>query len=188
MHRLHMWAVFAMLGGVSLGGAACSSSNLDKPPTANEREARSDVLKNLMASRERLPDPGALDAQRRDLKIEVQGGEPTDREAAARPLPSASIAGTVEWVGSDDVLFRDEAGQEQAVRTQADTRYVEKGREVSRRWVAEGAEVRVRYEETQGEWVAREVDVLRRASEARQDAEKERGRAPDESRPLEFQR
>ncbi|SEM22338.1 hypothetical protein SAMN05444354_11376 [Stigmatella aurantiaca] len=186
MHRLHMWAVLTVLGGWSLGGAACSSP--DKAPSANEREARSDVLKNLMASRERLPDPGALDAQRRNLKVEVQGGEPAEQEEAGHPLPSASTSGTVEWVGDDELLFRDEAGQEQEVRTEEDTLYVEKGQEVSRWSVAQGAEVRVRYEEAQGEWVAREVELLRRASEAQAPAENERGRVPDESRPLGFQR
>ncbi|WP_225412542.1 hypothetical protein [Stigmatella hybrida] len=186
MHRLHMWAVLTVLGGWSLGGGACSSP--DKAPSANEREARSDVLKNLMASRERLPDPGALDAQRRNLKVEVQGGGPAEQEEAGHPLPSASTSGTVEWVGDDELLFRDEAGQEQEVRTEEDTLYVEKGQEVSRWSVAQGAEVRVRYEEAQGEWVAREVELLRRASEAQAPAENERGRVPDESRPLGFQR
>jgi hypothetical protein len=185
MHRLHMWAVLAVLGGLG-GGAACSKP--DQTPSAHEREARSDVLKNLMASRERLPEPEALEAQRRNLKVEVQGGGPADREKAGHPLPSASISGTVEWVGDDELLFRDGAGQEQEVRTEEDTLYVEKGKEVSRWSVAEGAEVRVRYEEEQGEWVAREVELVRRASTLRALEEKERGRAPDESRPLSIQR
>ncbi|ADO68373.1 hypothetical protein [Stigmatella aurantiaca] len=187
MHRLHMWAVLAMLGGL-VGGVGLSCTKPEEAPSASEREARSQVLKNLMASRERLPEPEALDVQRRNLEVEVQGGEHTARGDAGRPLPTASTSGTVEWVGDDELLFRDEAGQEQEVRIQEDTLYVEKGREVSRWSVGQGAEVRVRYDEEQGEWVAREVELLRRASEAKAPPEKERGRVPDESRPLGIQR
>ncbi|MDC0712390.1 hypothetical protein POL68_28260 [Stigmatella sp. ncwal1] len=185
MHRLHMWAVLAMLGSL-VGGVGFSCARQEEPPSANEREARSQVLKNLMASRERLPEPEALNVQRRNLEVEVQGGAAAGD--AGRPLPTANISGTVEWVGDDELLFRDDAGQEQEVRIQEDTLYVEDGREVSRWSVGQGAEVRVRYDEEQGEWVAREVELLRRASDVKVPLEKERGRAPDESRPLGIQR
>jgi hypothetical protein len=159
MQRLHRWAAVAGAVGGLLGlGFACRDA--DGPPSAREREARSVVLRDLIASRERMPDPNELQAQRRDLQAELGQGEEQARGGSGQSKPTASVIGTVEWVGDDELLVRDTGGVERDVRILDDTRFRRGELEVSRRTVEQGAEVQVSYEVQQGEWVAREVQLL----------------------------
>lgn len=141
-------------------GLACEGS--DKPPSGSERQARSQVLRDLIASREKMPDPQALEAQRKDLQAEVDPNAALDQDTSESVQPMASTLGLVEWVGNDELLIRDTGGVERDVRIQDDTHFVQGERPVSRRLVEEGAQVRVAYTVAQGEWVAREVELLRK--------------------------
>jgi hypothetical protein len=161
MYRLRRWTAVAGALGLCGLGFACLESRQEDAPSAREREARSEVLRELMASRERLPSPGELEAQRRELHAEVGQAEPPARGGAGRARPEASITATVEWVGDDELLLRDARGVERDVRVAEDTRFLRGGREVSRRSVEQGAEIRVAYDVEQGEWVALEVELLR---------------------------
>lgn len=161
MRRLRWWKALAAI--VALGGGmgvACLGG--EDTPSAEQREGRSLLLRDLLASRERLPSPEELEAQRRDLQAEVGGGEAPAQGGSGREQPTASITGTVEWVGDNELLFLDEGGEEREVRVEGDTRFLERGQEVSRRTVETGAQIRVGYDEEQGEWVARQVELLRR--------------------------
>ncbi|MDY7230237.1 hypothetical protein [Hyalangium rubrum] len=158
MGRLRQWTAIALAVGLCGWGYACQSG--DEEPSGYEREARSEVLRGLLA-RERVPTPEELDAQGRDLRAEVGEGEAPGQGGSGREAPTARAQGKVEWVGDDELLFWDEAGAEQEVRIEPDTRFVRKGQEVSRRTVEAGAEIQVSYEVHQGEWIAREVIVLR---------------------------
>jgi len=160
MHRLRGWAAVA---GVVLGlwglGLACRDP--ERTPSASEREARAEVLRNLMASREKMPDPEELQAQRRDLQAEVGQGQVVGQGGSGQEQAGLSIHGLVAWVGDDELLVRDTGGVERDLRVEDTTRFREGEREVSRRMVEKGAEVRVSYDVQQGEWVAREVELLR---------------------------
>jgi hypothetical protein len=117
------------------------------------------LLRNLVASRERAPDPQELQAQRRDLQAEV--GPERLMGGSGQEQPEAILTGRVEWVGDDELLVRDTSGVERELLVQDGTRFRRGEREVSRRTVEEGAQVRVSYGLEQGEWVAREVELLR---------------------------
>jgi hypothetical protein len=119
------------------------------------------VLREILASREKAPEPEGLEAQRRDLQVEVNPGEEMAQGGSGREQAAASVNGTVEWVGDDELLIRDMGGVERELRVQNDTRFRRGERQVSRRTVEQGAEVRVFYDVLQGEWVAREVELLR---------------------------
>lgn len=155
MRRLCQWTAMAVAVGL---GSGCRGG--EEGPSAQEREVRSEVLRGLISSRERVPTPGELEAQRRDLRAEVGPSEPPAWGGSWPGVPAAQVTGEVEWVGDDELLLRDAGGQEQEVRVEEDTRFLEQGREVSRRTVEEGARVRVAYEIEHGEWVAREVALL----------------------------
>jgi hypothetical protein len=162
MHHLRRWtAILAAAGGLWGLGLACNRGP-DQPPDGHERHVRSQVLRDLIASREKMPDPQELQAQRRDLRAEVDPGEGVAQGSFEREQPEATALGTVEWVGDDELLVRDTWGVERDVRVEDDTRFQQAGREVSRRTVEEGAQVRVAYNVAQGEWVAREVELLRK--------------------------
>jgi hypothetical protein len=142
MRRLRSWAAIAgVLGGLWGLGLACRGSG--EEPSAREREARSEVIRNLLASRERAPDPQGLEAQRRELQAEVNPGGAGAQGGSGREQAAASITGTVAWVGDDELLVRDESGVERELRVQAGTRFRRGERQVSRRSVEQGAEVRV---------------------------------------------
>ncbi|WP_224247650.1 hypothetical protein [Hyalangium gracile] len=160
MHRLRRWTVIVGVAGGLFGlGFACRDA--DGPPSAREREARSLVLRDLIASREKLPEPEELQAQRRDLRAEIEPGDASAHGGSGRAQPAASTLGLVVWVGDDELLVRDTGGVERDVRVLDDTRFRQGDREVSRRRVEKGAEVRVAYDVEQGEWVAREVELIR---------------------------
>jgi hypothetical protein len=158
MGRLRRWAATVVAVGVCSMGCACRSG--DGEPSAHEREARSEVLRGLISSRERLPSSGELEAQRRDLRAEVGAPEEPPRDGWEHEVPTARVTGKVEWVGDNELLLRDASGAEREVRVEDQTRFLEKGEEVSRRTVAEGAEVQVAYHVEQGEWVAREITLM----------------------------
>jgi hypothetical protein len=161
MQRLRQWAAIAgVLGGLWGLGLACGGS-LTEEPSARERAARSAVLRNLLASREKPPDPQELQAQRRDLQTAVNPDEEGATGGSGREQAAASVQGTVEWVGDDELLVRDTSGVEQELRVQDDTRFLRGERQVSRWIVERGAEIRAFYDVLQGEWVAREVELLR---------------------------
>lgn len=161
MQRLRQWAAIAgVLGGLWGLGLACDGSSAEEP-SAQDRAARSVVLRNLLASREKPPEPQTLQSQRRDLQAEV---DPPDGGAQGGSGPvqaAASVRGTVAWVGDDELLVRDTSGVERELRVQDDTRFLRGERQVSRRIVEQGAEIRVAYDVLQGEWVARQVELLR---------------------------
>lgn len=161
MHRLRRWVVCAGAVGALWGlGLACWEG--DDTPTGPEREARSELLRELMASREKMPDPKTLQSQRRDLHVELgQGQGGSGQGGSGQPQPSASVHGLVAWVGNDELLVRDTGGVERDLRVEDTTRFHRGDEEVSRRTVAKDAEVRVSYEVQQGEWVARDVELLR---------------------------
>lgn len=159
-HRLRQWgAVAGAVAGLLGLGLACQES--EDALNGHKRDARSEVLRELMASREKLPDPGALQAQRRELQAELGQGQATGQGGSGTEQPAKSVHGLVAWVGDDELLVRDTGGVERDLRVEDTTRFRKGEREVSRRRVEQGAEVRVSYEELQGEWVAREVEVLR---------------------------
>lgn len=160
MQRLRQWAAIAGVLGVLWGlGLACGGS-LAEEPSAEERAARSVVLRHLLASRERPPEPQELQAQQRALQTEVSPGDAGATGGSGREQAEASVEGTVEWVGDDELLVRDTGGAERELRIQHNTRFLRGGRQVSRRSMAQGAEIRVSYDVFQGEWVAREVELL----------------------------
>jgi hypothetical protein len=161
MQRLRRWAAIAGVLGALWGlGLACGGSSPEEP-SAQERAARSVLLRNLMASREKPPEPQKLQSQRRDLQADVGLGNGEAEGGSGQVQASASIKGTVEWVGDDELLVRDTSGVERELLVQDDTRFLRGERRVSRRAVEQGAEIRVSYDVLQGEWVAREVELLR---------------------------
>lgn len=164
--RLRRWtAILAVAGGLCGLGLACETS--EKSPSGRERDARSQVLWDLLASREKMPEPQALQGQRKDLQAGTEPTAPPDQDASRSTPPTASTTGQVEWVGNDELLVRDTGGVERDVRIQEDTLFLQGDHEVSRRTVAQGAEVRVAYDVAQGEWVAREVELLRKPEPTR---------------------
>jgi hypothetical protein len=156
MRRLCQWTTLAL--AACAVGAGCRSN--EEGPSAQEREVRSEVLRGLFSSRERVPTPGELEAQRRDFRAEVSPSEQAAQGGSGPWVPAEQMTGQVEWVGDDELLVTDAGGAEREVRVEEDTRFLEQGREVSRRTVEEGAQVQVAYEIEQGEWVAREVALL----------------------------
>jgi hypothetical protein len=152
-------AVLGAVGGACGLAFACQGS--DEPPSAGERQARSQLVRDLIASRERMPDSDGLQAQRRDLQAELNPDEGPGQGGSGREQPAASTLGTVVWVGNDELLVRDTGGVERDVRIEDSTYFRQGDRSVSRRLVEKGAQVRVGYDVAQGEWVAREVELLR---------------------------
>jgi hypothetical protein len=160
MHALRRWtAILGVVGGLCGLGFACQGSG--EPPSARDREVRSQILRELVASRENMPDPDGLQAQRRDLQAEVNPDEGPGQGGSGHEQPSASTLGTVVWVGDDELLVRDTGGVERDVRIEDSTRFHQGDLSVSRRRVEKGAQVRVGYDVAQGEWVARQVELLR---------------------------
>jgi len=161
MQRLRQWAVIAgVLGGLWGQGLACGRFSAEEP-SAQERAARSAMLRNLLASQEKPPEPQALQSQRTEFQAEVNPGDRGAKGGAGREQAAASVKCTVEWVGDDELLVRDTSGVERELLVQDDTRFLRGERQVSRRAVEQGAEIRVSYDVLQGEWVAREVELLR---------------------------
>lgn len=161
MQRLRQWAAIAgVLGGLWGLGLACGEPSAEEP-SAEERAARSVLLRNLLASREKPPEPQELQSQRRDLQAEVGLDPGGGKGGSGQVQTPASVKGIVEWVGDDELLVRDTGGVERELLVQDDTRFLRGERQVSRRAVEQGAEIRASCDVLQGEWVAREVELLR---------------------------
>ncbi|MFP2927364.1 hypothetical protein ACLESO_19635 [Pyxidicoccus sp. 3LG] len=146
------WTLLALgVGGLWLG---CDGGR--SGPSAGEREGRSEVLRNLMASREEAPNPEALRNADGVLPESLgQGG-------SGRPEPTGSVQGEVTWVGDDELLIRDQQGVERDVEVSPDTRILLKDKPVGLRAMWAGDQVRVSYDEGPGGWVARQVEVMPR--------------------------
>lgn len=121
-------------------------------PSADDREVRSALLRDLVASRERAPDPEALKGPDEQGRM-GQGG-------SGRPEPTGSVSGRVEWVGDNELLIRDTGGQERDVEVTPDTLLRLNGNPVGLASMREGDSVEVTYDDGPGGWVARQVDVV----------------------------
>ncbi|MFY2556849.1 hypothetical protein ACN469_04410 [Corallococcus terminator] len=121
-------------------------------PSADDREVRSALFRDLVASRERAPDPEAL-------KGPDEQGLP-GRGGSGRPEPTGSVSGNVEWVGDNELLIRDSGGQERDVEVTPDTLLRLNGKPVGLASMREGDSVEVSYDDGPGGWVARQVDVV----------------------------
>ncbi len=155
MRSARAWAVWAVLVAGGTLGLSCGS---EPGPSASQREARSDLLRDLVASKQAAPDPQRLEAQGERLR---QGEDVAPPEGEARPEDQpARLSGTVRELKDGALRVRDPQGAERAVRVDGATRYVEDGEVVARGTVREGAQVRVFYDVEPGGAVAREVEVL----------------------------
>lgn len=162
MYRLRRWGAVAGAVAALWGmGLACRSEE-DTAPSGHARQARAEVLRELMASHEKI-DPQAIQTQRRDLQTELDPGQSAGQggSGSSPQLPATTVHGLVAWVGDDELLVRDTGGVERDLRVDDGTRFRRGDREISRRMLEKGAEVRVAYEEQQGDWVARDVEMLR---------------------------
>lgn len=161
MNGTRRWRLLALaLGGLCVG---CERPvDKDPDPSASDREARAEVLRNLVASREKVPD-------HEDLQGPSGGGgqepsavypEPLGQGGSGRPEPTGSLQGRVAWVGDDELLIRDAGGVERDLEVNTGTRLVMKGEQVGLSAMQEGDRVKVSYDEGPGGWVARQVEVL----------------------------
>jgi hypothetical protein len=178
MDRTRRWRLLALvLGGLGVG---CERpTDKDPEPSASDREARSELLRNLVASREKAPDPEALKGPPGEgQEPSYVAPEPLGQGGSGRPEPTGQLRGRVEWVGDDELLIRDEGGAERDVEVNPGTRLLMKGEEVGLREVQRGDSVRVSYDEGTGGLVARQVEVLLPAPKAPLP-----GALPQEDRP-----
>lgn len=131
-------------------------------PSAGEREGRSDVLRGLMASKERAPEPENLKGPS-DLAPQPAPPEPqpeSGQGGSGRPESVKSVQGQVSWVGDDELLIRDAEGMEHDFEVNANTRLVVGKDVVPLRAMHKDDAVRVSYDEGAGGLVARQVEVL----------------------------
>ncbi len=159
MRSARTWAVWAVIVAGSVAGLSCGDGvgSGSGGPSARQREARSDLLRDLVASKQAAPNPQELQAQGERLRR----GEDAPPDEGARPADApARLSGTVQRVEDGALRVRDGQGAERAVRVDGTTRYVKDGEVVARGELRDGAEVRVFYDVKQGAPVAREVEVL----------------------------
>ncbi|NMO19583.1 hypothetical protein [Pyxidicoccus fallax] len=152
---------FLAIGVSALGlGLSCRQDGMGGgEPSASEREGRSEVLRGLMAPKEQVPDPEALTKESERAPSVVTPGPP-GQGGSGLPEPTGRVQGRVSWVGDNELLIRDAAGQERDLEVNTGTRLLVNGAPVNLREVEEGDEVRVSYDEGPGGWVARQVEVL----------------------------
>ncbi|RKH30375.1 hypothetical protein D7Y13_13455 [Corallococcus praedator] len=152
-----------MLGFVGLGSVWACGDREPKPegPPAKHREGRSEVLRGLMASKERV-DPGALKGAGEDVKETPVSAQPTPAGTGGSGRPDAQgwAAGRVSWVGDDEVLFVDGQGEEREVRVEEGTRLRRDEQSAQLRDLSEGDEIRVTYEDTGEGWIARDLEAV----------------------------
>ncbi|GHG78328.1 hypothetical protein [Comamonas sp. JC664] len=129
-------------------GFSCGQRSEDRgPPSASEREGRSDILQGLMASRERGPGSGGGTA--------AVPTEPLGQGGSGRPEPSGQLQGHVSWVGDNELLIKDAQGEEHDVGVDDQTLLYMQGEPVSGlREFHEGDAVRVTYGDGPGGLVA----------------------------------
>lgn len=180
------WTFVALVvSGLWLG---CRNGEAEGPagPSAGEREGRSDVLRGLMASKERAPEPKEL---KEPPEVAAQPVTPEPRPepessgqgGSGRPEAALSVQGQVSWVGDNELLIRDAKGQEYDFEVNPGTRLQRGSDSVSLATMENGAEVRVSYDEGPGGLVARSVEVLPRSGSPAapgQDTRPRQGRAP----------
>ncbi len=172
MRGVRGWALGALAMTGLLLGAACEgevAGRVSDPagPSARQREARSDLLRDMVAQQEPMPAPEALDAQREQLRAGGEGqgvggsGSAGQEGAAPAPdVPTLRVAGTIEGVEDSALRVRDGNGVSREVRVDAATRYVADNEVVERGALREGAQVRVFYDPHRNDGVAREVEVV----------------------------
>lgn len=165
MRRARMWAVVAVVAGGLGWSAACQDDGGPGGPSASKREARSDIMRGIVASKQPLSAPEKLDAEHQQLNgsaAPTPAPAPLDAQASADTAPDnrpEPLAGTVEQVDSGALLVRDGQGQARSVPLDGATRFVREGKVVDRRAVREGTEVRVFYDAQRGSQVADEVEL-----------------------------
>ncbi|RKH00910.1 hypothetical protein D7V97_29685 [Corallococcus sp. CA053C] len=153
-----------VLGLLGLGGglSSCGSGGEQKPegPSAKQREGRSEVLRGLMASKERV-EPSALKAAGAEAKgATVPETQEEGTGGSGRPQAHGWVAGRVSWVGDNEVLFVDGQGQEREVWVEEGTRLRRDNQDAELRDLKEGDELRVTYESRDEGWIARDVEVV----------------------------
>lgn len=154
------WTIGALaVGGLLLGGA-CGDGLGTEEPSARQREVRSELLRDMMASREQLPAPEALDAQRERLR---GGGE---AERGDEDVPTVRVEGIVEGTSDGALRVRDARGVAREVRVDETTRFVAEREVVERDALREGMRVRAFYDAGSDDGVARVVEVVPGASES----------------------
>ncbi|AGC49101.1 putative lipoprotein [Myxococcus stipitatus DSM 14675] len=155
-HQRRWWALLLAGGVLAAGcGGGEESGGGGIGPSAGVREKRSALWRDLVASREKPPDPQALKGP------DEQG---IGRTEQGRPAPSGSVKGYVAWVGDNELLIRDTQGKEQDVGVVPDTELRLNGKPVGLASMREGDSVEATYDDGPGGWVAREV-VVRATSE-----------------------
>ncbi|MCY1040861.1 hypothetical protein OV208_05950 [Corallococcus sp. bb12-1] len=163
MRGMRGTAGLLVLGLVGLGGLwACGREEPKiEGPSAKQREGRSDVLRGLMASKERV-EPEALKAAGEDVKGSTVSTQPMPEGTGGSGRPEAQgwAAGKVSWVGDDEVLFVDGYGEEREVRVEAGTHLRRDDQPVALRDLSKGDEIRVTYEDTNAGWIARDLEAV----------------------------
>ncbi|RYZ42089.1 MAG: hypothetical protein EOO71_09350 [Myxococcaceae bacterium] len=163
MRGMRRTAGLLVLGLVGLGSAWACGSQEPKPegPSAKHREGRSEVLRGLMASKERV-DPGALKAAGEEAKATPVSVQPTPEGTGGSGRPEAQgwAAGRVSWVGDDEVLFVDGHGKEREVRVEEGTQLRRDDQNAELRDLTEGDEIRVTYQDTGEGWLARDLEAM----------------------------
>lgn len=129
-------------------------------PSASEREGRSDVLRGLMSSKEKAPDPEALKEATAPLKQPQPAEAQSGQGGSGRPDATKRVEGQVSWVGDNELLVRDARGTEHDFEVNPDTRLLSHGNVVPLGAMEQGANVRVSYDEGPGGLVARQVEEL----------------------------
>lgn len=155
MRATRGWRLLAF--GLLTVWLGCGQRSEDRaPPSASEREGRSDVLRGLMASRERPPESSAPGSGALPM-----GAVGTGQGGSGRPAPTDQLHGRVEWVGDNELLIRGNDGVEYDVGVDDQTRLYMKGEPVTGlREYHEGDEVRVTYGDGPGGLVAHVVDGM----------------------------
>ncbi|HZI09391.1 MAG TPA: hypothetical protein VE153_03305 [Myxococcus sp.] len=177
MDGTRRWTWLALAVGALCAGCG-RPADKDPDPSASDREARSELLRNLMASREKVPDAEAVQGASERQEPRYVAPEPLGEGGSGRPEPTGSLRGRVEWVGDDELLVRDAGGVERDLAVNTGTRLMMKGEQVDLNEVRQGDSVRVAYDEGPGGWVARQVEVLLPAPQ-----EPLPGALPREARP-----
>ncbi|MFP2903839.1 hypothetical protein ACLESD_01960 [Pyxidicoccus sp. 3LFB2] len=152
------WTFLALVMG-SLGLGCREQAEAPAGPSASDREGRSEVLRELMAAKEKAPDPEALKPPS-EAEPEVVTPGPPGQGGSGQPEQTQSVQGHVSWVGDNELLLRDAGGEERDLEVNPSTRLIRNGDSVSLRAVQQGDEVRVSYEQGPGGWVAHHVEVL----------------------------
>ncbi|MCY1030169.1 hypothetical protein OV207_01785 [Corallococcus sp. BB11-1] len=163
MRGMRGTAGLLVLGLVGLGSAWACGDAAPKPegPSAKHREGRSEVLRGLMASKERVA-PDNLKATGGEAAGTPMAGQPTPEGTggSGRPELQGWAAGRVSWVGDDEVLFVDGQGEEREVVVEPGARLRRDEQLAELRDLREGDEIRVTYEATGKGWLALDLEAV----------------------------